>query len=181
MITKYLPTFKVVEVNNLTGLRNGHILSQFVADEALATTVGQNKFIENGVIVSLGQNGKIVPYAEGTMFVHYTEELNTLLDEAQYFAVPVEGDTYIRCIALYTGDTFTTNNIANIDLEDAKFAKVVDGVANLQTTADDDTAFIAKKSSLPTGEAAYELTYYKLPKVTEEVADEEEEEEVIGG
>ena len=69
MITKYLPTFKVVEVNNLTGLRNGHILSQFVADEALATTIGDNKFIENGVIVSLGKDGKIVPYANGTNIV----------------------------------------------------------------------------------------------------------------
>ena len=52
MITKYLPKFKVVEVNNLTGLRNGHMLSQFAADESLATTVNGNKFIENGVIVT---------------------------------------------------------------------------------------------------------------------------------
>jgi hypothetical protein len=155
MITKYLPTFKVVEVNNLTGLRNGHILSQFVADEALATTVGQNKFIENGVIVSLGKDGKIVPYAEGTMFVHYTEELNTFIDELQYFAVPVEGDTYIRCIALYTGDTFTTNNVVK---GEGTYGKVVNGKINIVNSAE-GAAFIVKKSTLPNGEEAYECTY----------------------
>jgi hypothetical protein len=100
------------------------------------------------------------------MFVHYTEELNTYIDELKYFAVPYEADAcYPRCVALYVNDAITTNNIANIDLEGAKFAKVVNGVAELQTAADANTAFIAKKSSLPTGEVAYELTFYKLPKV----------------
>ena len=145
MITKYLPKFKVVEVNNLTGLRNGHMLSQFAADEALATTVNGNKFIENGVIVSLSKEGKVVPYAEGTMFVHYTEELNTFIDELQYFAVPVDGDTYIRCVALYTGDSFTTNN-------------VVAGEINIVDSAE-GAAFIVKKDTLPNGEEGYECTY----------------------
>lgn len=155
MITKYLPKFKVVEVNNLTGLRNGHMLSQFAADEALATTKNGNKFIENGVIVSLSKDCKIVPYAEGTMFVHYTEELNTLLDEAQYFAVPVEGDTYIRCIALYTGDTFTTNNVVE---GEGNYGKVVNGIINIVNSAE-GAAFAVKASTLPNGDAAYECTY----------------------
>jgi hypothetical protein len=155
MITKYLPKFKVVEVNNLTGLRNGHMLSQFAADEALATTINGNKFIENGVIVSLSKDGKIVPYAEGTMFVHYTEELNTFIDELQYFAVPVEGDTYIRCIALYTGDTFTTNNVVD---GEGNYGKVLNGKINIVNSAE-GAAFIVKKSTLPTGDEAYECTY----------------------
>ena len=156
MITKYLPKFKVVEVNNLTGLRSGHMLSQFAADESLATTVNGNKFIENGVIVSLGNDGKIVPYNKGTMFLHYTEELNTFIDELQYFAVPVEGDTYIRCIALYTGDTFTTNNV--VVVKEGAYGKVEGGKINI---TDDATGaqFIVKKSTLPNGDEAYECTY----------------------
>ena len=155
MITKYLPKFKVVEVNNLTGLRNGHMLSQFAADESLATTVNGNKFIENGVIVSLSKDGKIVPYAEGTMFIHYTEELNTFIDELQYFAVPVEDETYIRCIALYTGDTFTTNNVV---AGEGSYGKVVGGKINITNSAE-GAQFIVKKSTLPNGEEAYECTY----------------------
>jgi hypothetical protein len=155
MITKYLPKFKVVEVNNLTGLRNGHMLSQFAADESLATTVNGNKFIENGVIVGLSKDGKIVPYADGTMFVHYTEELNTFIDELQYFAVPVEGDTYIRCIALYTGDTFTTNNVVE---GEGAYGKVINGKINIVDSAE-GAAFIVKKSTLPNGEVGYECTY----------------------
>ena len=155
MITKYLPTFKVVEVNNLTGLRSGHMLSQFAADESLATTVNGNKFIENGVIVSLSKDGKIVAYTEGTMFLHYTEELNTFIDELQYFAVPVEGDTYIRCIALYTGDTFTTNNVV---AGEGAYGKVVGGKINITNSAE-GAQFIVKKSTLPNGDEAYECTY----------------------
>ena len=178
MITKYLPEFKVVEVNDLVGLRSGHMISQFPADAQIATvTKGEQKFIENGIFVGLSANGTVENFdaaKHDTMFVHYTEELNTFIDELKYFAVPYEANAcYPRCIALYVNDAITTNNIANITLENAKFAKVVNGVATLQTAADNDTAFIAKKSSLPTGEVAYELTYYKLPKATEEVDETE--------
>jgi hypothetical protein len=179
MITKFLPKFKAVEVNDSVGLRCGHMIAQFPADAAITTvTFGNTKFIENGIFVGLGKDGTVENYdytKHDTMFIHFTEELNTVLDELQYYALPVEqkyynggmvddfASTYPRCIALYVNDAYTTNNIANINLDGAKFAKVVDGVATLQTTADEATAFIAKKTTMPNGELAYELTYYRKP------------------
>ena len=162
MITKYLPEFKVMEVNNLTGLRSGHMLSQVKVDADIAKT-GEGKWIENGIIVGLNNDGTIGNYnksAHKTMFVHYTEELLTFLPDLKYFAVPVEetGDTYIRAVALYTGDTFTTNNYkGESDNQTYVAAKVVDGVLTLQTAADADSEFIATKSTLPDGSKAYEF------------------------
>lgn len=165
MITQFLPEFKVFEVNDLVGLRSGHMLSQVPVATGIAKVLG-DKFIENGIIVGLDATGKIANYATGmnTMFVHYTEELNTIMSDLKYFAVPVEaeGDTYIRAIALYVGDSFTTNNYTGSVTGDG-YAKVVNGVLTLQSTADKDTAFIAKKSTLPDGSAAYEFTFYRLP------------------
>lgn len=162
MITKYLPEFKVMEVNNLTGLRSGHMLSQVKVNAGIAKT-GDGKWIENGIIVGLNKDGTIGNYDKNvhkTMFVHYTEEILTFLPDLKYFAVPVEetGDTYIRAIALYTGDTFTTNNCVKTagDVE-YKAASVVNGKLNLQTAANADSEFIATKSTLPDGSEAYEF------------------------
>ena len=161
MITKYLPTFKVFEVGSLTGLRAGHMLSQQPAADSIKTvSFGGSRFIENGIIVGLNVDGEVENWTKGTMFVHYTEELNTFIDELKYFAVPVEevGETYPRCIALYAGDSFCTNNVAS-EVTDAKYAKVVGGVLTLQTEADADTKFSVKESTLPTGEKAYDFVF----------------------
>ena len=159
MITKYLPEFKVFEVGSLTGLRAGHVVSQQPAAASIAKkAVGDNNFIENGIIMGLNVDGELANWTEGVMFVHYTEELNTFIDELKYFAVPVEDKTYPRGIALYAGDSFCTNNVA-AEVEGAKYAKVVNGILNLQTTADDDTHFSVKESTLPTGEKAYDFVY----------------------
>lgn len=172
MITKYLPEFKVFEVGSLTGLRAGHVVSQQPAAADIAVkTVGANKFIENGIIMGLNVDGELDAWGRteevdgedqvvvsGTMFVHFTEELNTFIDELKYFAVPVEEKTYPRGIALYAGDSFCTNNVA-ADVTGAKYAKVVNGILTLQTTADSDTHFSVKESTLPTGEKAYDFVY----------------------
>lgn len=158
MITKYLPEFKVFEVGSLTGLRAGHVVSQQPAAASIAKkAVGENNFIENGIIMGLSVDGELVNWEKGTMFVHYTEELNTFIDELKYFAVPVEDKTYPRGIALYVGDSFCTNNV--VEVADAKYAKVVNGILNLQAAADDDTHFSVKESTLPTGEKAYDFVY----------------------
>lgn len=167
MITKYLPKFKSMEVNNLTGLRSGHMLSQFKANSSIAKkAVGDVNFIENGILVGLDSDGTINNFDKtkhGVMFVHYTEELNTVLDELQYFAVEIEdGVAYPRCIALYVGDTFTTDNYTGT-YEGAKFAKVTNGVLDLQTAADADTAFIVGLTTMPNGSKAVEATFYRMP------------------
>ena len=167
MITKLLPEFKVFEVGTLVGLRNGHVVSQLPAASTIATkTVGQHKFIENGIIVGISSEGKIENYDKSkhsVALVHYTEELTTIVDELKYFAVPVEtiGETYPRCIALYEGtDSFCTNNVA-AEVEGAKYAKVVNGVLTLETAESADSMFIVKEGTLPTGEKAYDFTYYR--------------------
>lgn len=167
MITNYLPKFKVFEVNNLTGLRNGHMLAQTPADAAIAVkTVGDYDFIENGIIVGLSATNTVENFDKTKhcqMFVHYTEELNTILPDLEYFAVPVEEDgTYPRCIALYIGDTFTTNNYSG-ELGTAKYAKVVNGILTMQTAADVDSAFIVTKTTMPNGEDGAEFMLYRMP------------------
>lgn len=167
----YLPKFKAVEPNNLTGLRNGHILAQNVTDTDNIKKVkyGEQDYIENGLIVGLGKDGKVANYKPAdheVPFLHFTEELNTYFDSLDQFAVEVDKDgTYLRCIALYVGDTFTTNNYDKGSVESDGFAKVVDGVLTLQESADNDTAFIAKKGTMPNGEVGYEFQYYRKPTV----------------
>lgn len=155
MITKFLPEFKVFEVNNLTGLRNGHIVAQMKAD---ATIVGDKEYVENGIIMGLNADGTLGAYdstKHAVPFVHYTEEILTWLPELKYFAVPVEdGVVYPRGIALYVGDSFTTNNCSG----SGAYAKVVGGVLTLQSGAE-GAIFKATASTLPSGEPAYEFLY----------------------
>lgn len=165
----YRPSFKVLEVNNLAGLRIGHILAQAPA----AATIAQKevygaKFIENGIIVGLGATGEIENYDKtkhAMPFVHYTEELVTHLVGDDLFAVEVvDGEkAYPRCIGLYVGDTFTTNNVVKGAVDDTAlcYGKVENGIINLQAAADGDSMFIVNKTTLATGEVGYECTYYK--------------------
>ena len=163
MITNYLPKFKVLEPNNLTGLRNGHMLAQMEAAESLASvTIGDARFIQNGVIASLDADGKVGNYIAGTQpFVVYNEEIGYVLPDHKYYATPV-GEECPRAIALYVGDTITTNNVDGT-IATAKYAKVVNGVITLQTTADANSMFIAKPATLADGTAAVELLCYRIP------------------
>lgn len=178
MITSFLPTFKVFEVNNLVGLRNGHILAQMRADvENIAKSAVKNnngvEYLENGIIVGLDAEGTISNYdpaKHDAPFVHYTEEILTWLPELRLFACPIEdGVVYPRAIALYVGDTFTTNNHVEVDEEadraTLKFAKVTDGVLELQTAADENTMFMATDSTLPDGSPAFEFQFYRKASV----------------
>ena len=134
MITSFLPTFKVFEVNNLTGLRNGHILAQMKADvsKIAKKAAGDGEWIENSIIVGLDADGTISNY-----------------DAAKH----------PRCIGLYIGDTFTTNNYTG-EYEGAKYAKVVNGVLELQAEATADSIFKATPTTMPDGEEGVEFQYY---------------------
>lgn len=163
----YKPNFKVLEVNNLAGLRIGHVLAQNVAaDDIAKVEVLGNDYIENGIIVGLGADGKIANYdatKHAQPFVHYTEELNTYLVGYDTFAVEIEdGVAYPRCIGLYVGDTFTTDNVVAGAVTAADcYGKVVNGIINLQAAADTDTMFIVKKTTMPAGGVGYQCTYYR--------------------
>lgn len=173
-ILNYLPTFKVVEVNRSTALISGHMLSQYQADlsEITKKTVGSTLFVENGLIVGLGSDLKIANFNKSVHsqpFIVFTEELNTVVNGLKYFANEVvDGEVYPRALALYVGDTYTTNNYSGTLSASTKFAKVVDGVITLQTAADADTLFAVEVSTLPTGEAAARVTYMGVKNTIQE-------------
>lgn len=164
MLMNYLPTFHVLEPNNLTGLRNGHMLAQFPAAAGLTKkTVGDAEFVENGLFVTLNSAGEIANYAgDGQIFVVFNEELTTVIPGHKYYATDLAEETP-RAVAMYIGDTITTDYVAAGAATAPKFAKIVAGVATLQDTADANTAFIATKTTLADGTAAYELTLYRIP------------------
>lgn len=163
-ILNYLPKFKVVEPNRLTGLVHGHIVAQFpmAADDALVKTVGTPaiKYIENGCIVGLANDGTLVKYgAQAVPFLVFTEELPTILGGNNRFATEedADGDVYPRGVALYVGDVFTTDNYANDG--DYKYAKIVNGVLTLEKTAGENTRFAVEDAILANGDAAKKFIY----------------------
>lgn len=163
-ILNYLPEFKVIEINRSTGLVMGHILSQFVDGTTLTlTTKNDLKFIENGIIVGLSNDLTIENFdatKHAQPFVVFNEEINTFVKGLKYYAEVQDsnGDFYPRSLALYMGDTFTTNNYLGI-LENATAAKITDGVLVLQRYLDDDSIFTVKPATLPTGDLAARCTY----------------------
>jgi hypothetical protein len=162
-ILDYLPEFKIIEIRRSTGLVIGHVLSQNLADTGVTTEVfGDGEFIENGTIVGLSNNRKIDNFEleEHNMpFVVFNEEINTFLNGLKYYAQEVETETYPRAIGLYPGDAFVTNNYSGVLGATTKYAKVVDGVLTLQTSADDYTMFAVEQSTLPVGGAAGLFVY----------------------
>lgn len=124
MITRYLPTFNQIEPENLLGLTMGYVVAQqavaFDADAGTygVPTVDRNgyKFIENGILCTLDDEGKIVSWeADKPLFVHFTEELNTICPERKHFAVEAaEDETFLRLVALVPGSIWTTN-VADAD------------------------------------------------------------------
>lgn len=128
---------KVVEINLSTGLRTGHMLAQH------AYKNDKDKFVDNGNFfrMSKAATDEVVladdVNAVGPYFLHYTEELETtgLVSALKYFTDEiVDGVCYPRCIALYAGDTFTTDNVI-APVEGAKFATVgANGVLELSAS-----------------------------------------------
>lgn len=122
MITRYLPTFNQIEPENLLGLTMGYVVAQqavaFADNTYGVPTVDKNgyKFIENGILCTLDDEGKIVSWeADKPLFVHFTEELNTILTDRKYFAVEAkEDETFLRLVALVPGSIWTTN-VADAD------------------------------------------------------------------
>jgi len=157
------PEFKIVENNNLSGLRMGHILAQFPANvgDIAHTTWGAQDVLENGIIVGLDADGTIKNYVDGKAFLVFGEELldgnHVGLD--QYGEAFEDDIVYPRAVALNAGDTFTTNNV-DVGAVTATncFAAVVAGVLTLQV-AETGAQFIAKKTTLPTGVVGYKMTF----------------------
>lgn len=166
-----LPTFPIVEINTSTGLRAGHVLSQYsIASSGITlNTTYTNDFLENGAILGLNASLEVVDYLASTCtqpFLHYTEELNTLQDALKYFAVEEDADGEIRprLIGLYVGDTFTTDRFtgtgaAGVWATGDVYARVTNGKLVLQQAKDLNTMFAVELSTTPLGEEAVKVTY----------------------
>ena len=119
-VVKFLPTFKQIEPDNLYGLTMGYVVAQTPAD---LTSVPLKKvnpgeenevdFIENGILLALDATGKKVIAATGKerqLFIHFTEELNQVIEGRKYYALEVQdGEAYPRLVALVPGSVWTTN------------------------------------------------------------------------
>ena len=156
---------KVVEAGNLTGLRTGHMVAQ-----AAFANAGKADHLDNGHILVLDAKNELELGETGDgaqAYLHYSEEHMKFLDNAplEMFTLTIGAGekVYPRAIALYDGDTFVTDNADIKGTFGADYADVtvVDGVLTVAaagTKAVGDGP-IAKKATLPNGEAAIEVVW----------------------
>lgn len=170
---KNAKTFKVFETNNMTALRTGHM----VAQAPFYGHTGQAGFVENGFVMYLknvdGELQLVKPEDAAQTdqpFIHYTEELMPYdYTELKHFAVETEGEgndevSYPRALALYVGDTFTTNNVKG-NIEEGYYHVNDDGEFETGDGGQEyvGPVFHGKESTLPDGETdAVELTVLSL-------------------
>lgn len=106
-IYDYLPTYDYIEPNNLKGLLPGFVVAQMpVATSAKAalTVNGEGKFMANGTICAISEDGIVVPKGdEAALFICYNDPLKTLFDAEKFYAVNLE-EEHARLVQLIPGD-----------------------------------------------------------------------------
>lgn len=165
-------THKVVEMNQSTGLRTGHMVAQTRLD------VEEGDSFDNGYILALDVTQDALKLATGNesrVFIHFTEEYQPIMKAGlKYFSVPLMEDAdknkycYPRAIAIYENDAWTTDNFDGEFEEGTKWAQIVDGVLTLtKTQPTKGHVFLAKKTTLPDGvtDAAQFIYVGKLAEV----------------
>lgn len=175
-------TFKVVEINNVLALRNGHILSQIELPKAKFLG-GSETYIQNGEILFLDVNGKFATRNQLTAtdtknylkpFLLYNEELMTgPYTDLKYFAEVFDSSdkAYPRALALNVGDAFTTNNYVfdtGVVFPNGAYA-ILDGNGKLEVRSALPSGnyvgplFAVASSTLPDGTTdAYEFTVIEI-------------------
>lgn len=121
-IYDYLPVYNFIEPNNLKGLQPGFVVAQMEVKPSCTLLKNErgNKMFENGHICSISKDGIDLWSAGSTMFIHFTEPLNTILPSDKYFAVNVANENP-RLVQLIPGDEW----MSTIDYEnDEKYASV---------------------------------------------------------
>ena len=114
------------------------------AMRAATRAAAQAKFVENGLFVALGSDGKVKNYATGDaqLFVVFNEELNTIVPGHKYYATDLAEETP-RAVAMYIGDTVTTDYVDKASTTAPKFAKIsAAGVAATSIEAGDETVAV---------------------------------------
>lgn len=151
-------THKVVEMNQSTGLRTGHMVAQ------TRLVVAEGESFDNGYILALDVAKDELKLAVGTesrVFIHFTEEYQPIMKAGlKYFSVPLMEDAdkakycYPRAIALYENDAWTTDNFTgDFAASGTTWAEVKDGVLTLKSAKPEagKHIFLAKKTTLPDG------------------------------
>lgn len=121
-IYDYLPVYNFIEPNNLKGLQPGFVVAQMEVKPSCTLLKDERgkKMFENGHICSISKDGIDLWSAGSTMFIHFTDPLNTILPSDKYFAVNVANENP-RLVQLIPGDEW----MSTIDYEnDAKYASV---------------------------------------------------------
>lgn len=168
-----MPKHKVVEMNLSTGLRIGHIIAQSKFEKPTAGT-NALEYLDNGFLLQFNKKGDLELASRGVdqsylapTFLHYSEEHVTFYDNysLDMFTVTYdeEGVAYPRGVALYAGDTFTTNNYGDdlqtsLDGGETIELSVENGVM-IAATASSKTIALGKASTLPSGEKAMEVLW----------------------
>ena len=170
-------THKVLEANLSTGLRTGHMLAQHPFAQPSSGVA--KDYIDNGLLFTLGSNGELALATATTtepVFIHYTEELQVLdfLSGRKYFTVEYEeeGVAYPRCIALYVGDVWTTDNFVEYSgnekpasQEEYKYAIVNAGqfavCKSVPSTYNGHVWKVNEVTTLPAGQTGVELMFVK--------------------
>ena len=116
-LNDYLPTFNYIEPNNLKGLQPGFVVAQ--VDNVKSDLLTKEKFLENGKICGVSVvSGKpeihAFTSADKTMYIHYTEPLNTIVDADKYFAVNVNVEAP-RLVQLIPGDEWMSTEKLNLE------------------------------------------------------------------
>jgi hypothetical protein len=171
MLINLLPKFKIVEINNVSALRMGHVIAQTPAyvdgdgAKVTATEVGEYKFVENGLIVGYDATGVLANYEaakHSQPCLVYNDELITgpidSLDQYAHYVEDPAKPAYVRALPLYLNDTFTTNNYTGKATEKCYGSVGEDGVIVLSSEKT-NALFIGKATTLPNREEAVELTY----------------------
>ena len=123
-IYDYLPVYNFIEPNNLKGLQPGFVVAQMEVKPTCTLLKDERgkKMFENGHICSISKDGIDLWSAGSTMFIHFTDPLNTILSSDKYFAVNVANENP-RLVQLIPGDEW----MSTIDYEnDEKYASVKD-------------------------------------------------------
>lgn len=113
-IYDYLPTFAEFEPNNLKGLQPGFVVAQMNVKEGctLLKEIGPEgnkvKVLENGHICTIGADGVDIWAADKPMFIHFSEELNTLRNSNRYYALNV-AEECPRLVQLIPGDEWMSS------------------------------------------------------------------------
>ena len=138
-----LPTFDYIEPNNLKGLQSGFVVAQMEV-AASSGLVDEKGYFANGAICAISADGIVAATGkESALFIHYTEPLNTVVNEDKHFAVNTNEECP-RLVQLIPGDEWMSSKELTLNEDLAKRIVKLDGKGgwyNVTTMANGDKGY----------------------------------------